>query len=588
MYRRTIVMLGLATLALIVPAALAAEQAPPPAVEWIGKDAVLVVEMSHPQALLDLALGSKVARAVAGVPGYQKAVSGPQFQQLLGLVKYLELRLGNDWQTSVRRLVEGGVTWAAYPDGGSLLIVEAADGRMLEKLHEVFQAIAKGEAAKHGRKDPVASSNYQGVTLWTLGENETHAIVGKRLLLSNRMEVVKAALDLRGQSAERSVTALPAYQAAKKAVGSEAAATAFVNLAMLKQHPGVQKALKQQDANPLAVLLFAGVIEALQQSDWLALGLRVEGDTLTLRAIADAKPAGSDTAASFTRPRQSGEGALPNLAVPRRIAAVSLFRDLHGFYAAKDKLFPERTSGLIFFENMMGIFFTGRDLTEEVFADIRPEMRLVVARQEYDPAIGTPQIQLPAFATILRVRHPKEFGEVIEEAWQKALGLINVTSGQKAQPGLIIDRETHSDTRYTVARFSTAGKKDKAEVDVRYNFRPALAKVGDYVVLSSTDGLAKDLIDALKKESAGAVQPAAQAHSLVAMDNAALAAILTANRQALVRQNMVEKGTTQEQAEGQVDLLTTVLKYLGAVDLDMGRRDGQVQASLKVKLNLGD
>ena len=32
-------------------------------------------------------------------------------------------------------------------------------------------------------------------------------------------------------------------------------------------------------------------------------------------------------------------------------------------------LFPERTSGLIFFENMMGIFFTGRDLTSEVLAE---------------------------------------------------------------------------------------------------------------------------------------------------------------------------------------------------------------------------
>jgi len=586
MYRKAIVVLGLALTALIVQTAKAAEQAPP-AAQWIGKDAVIVVELSHPKPLLDLAMGQKVATAVTAVPGYQKVVSGPEFEQFLGLVKYIELRLGNDWKTAVRKLVEGGAAWAAYPDGGSLLIVEAADGRMLEKLHEVFQAIVKGEAAKQGRKDPVASSQYQGVTLWTFGENEAHAIVGKRLLLSNRMEVLKAALDLRGQSGDKSVNALPAYQAARKAAGSGAAATAFVNLAMLKRHPGVQQALKQ-DANPLAVLLFAGVTEALQQSDWLALGLRVEGETLTLQAVADGKPAGADTAASFTRPRKSNEGALPTPAIPRRIAAVSLYRDLHGFYAAKDKLFPERTSGLIFFENMMGIFFTGRDLTEEVFAEVMPEIRFVVARQEYDPAIGTPEIQLPAFAAIFRVRHPKEFGEVIEEAWQKALGLINVTSGQKAQPGLIIDRETHSDTRYSVARFSTAGKKEKAEVDVRYNFRPALVKVGDYVVLSSTDGLAKDLIDALKKESAGSVQPAAQTHSLVEMDSAALAAILSANRKALVRQNMVEKGTTQEQAEGQVDLFTTVLKYLGRVDLDMGRHNDQVQASLKVKLNLGE
>ena len=60
---------------------------------------------------------------------------------------------------------------------------------------------------------------------------------------------------------------------------------------------------------------------------------------------------------------------MPHLDVPRQIAGASVYRDLHGFYAAKDDLFPERTSALIFFENMMGIFFSGKDLTEEVLDD---------------------------------------------------------------------------------------------------------------------------------------------------------------------------------------------------------------------------
>jgi len=103
----------------------------------------------------------------------------------------------------------------------------------------------------------------------------------------------------------------------------------------------------------------------------------------------------------------------------------SLYRDLHQFYAAKDDLFPDRTSGLIFFENMMGIFFSGRDLTNEVLAETKPEIRFVVAEQEYDPAMGTPQIKLPAFAAILRLRRPEQFNKVAEEAWQKAVPKVN-------------------------------------------------------------------------------------------------------------------------------------------------------------------
>ena len=56
-------------------------------------------------------------------------------------------------------------------------------------------------------------------------------------------------------------------------------------------------------------------------------------------------------------------------------------------FPSKDELFPERTSGLIFFENMMGIFFTGRDLTEEVLAETGSDIRVVVAEQQYDPQV---------------------------------------------------------------------------------------------------------------------------------------------------------------------------------------------------------
>ncbi len=131
-------------------------------------------------------------------------------------------------------------------------------------------------------------------------------------------------------------------------------------------HPPIQAALSK-DSNPLAALLFAGVRDALAQSNWLAMGLKVQGDSLALEASVDGKTS-REGAAEFTLPSGPDDGALPNLSVPRSLAALSFYRDLHGFYAAKDKLFPERTSGLIFFENMMGIFFSGRDLTDEVLA----------------------------------------------------------------------------------------------------------------------------------------------------------------------------------------------------------------------------
>ena len=171
----------------------------------------------------------------------------------------------------------------------------------------------------------------------------------------------------------------------------------FVNMAVLKQAPGLAKALQPKDSNPLAALLFAGITESVSASNWLAVGLRVneKEDTLALQVVTDGAKLDAKGPAAFALPAKREEGAMPNLAVPRQIAGLSLYRDLRRFYGAKDQLFPERTSGLIFFENMMGIFFCGRDLTDDVLAQARPEIRLVVANQQYDRPSAHPRRKFP-------------------------------------------------------------------------------------------------------------------------------------------------------------------------------------------------
>jgi hypothetical protein len=583
MLRRVPASFGLVWPLLLLQTAAAAERLPP-ANQWIAKDALVVLEVTRPKPLLDLALSDKMTAAITSAPAYQKVAAQPGFQQFRGGVKYMEAALRTDWRTGLHSLVDGGVTLAVYPSGALLVVVDAQSPEMLGQLHEVIVNMSKADAKKKNQPSSIVSEKYRGAILWSFGGGESHAIVGGRLLLSNRADAVKAALDQRETPKGLGLASVPAYQAAKQAAPADAVATVFANLAVLKQNPQLKEALASS-GNPLAALLFADVQESLRESNWLALGLSVEGESLALRATMDGKPSGG-TAAAFAQPKP-GEGAFPQLAVPRRIAAMSIYRDLRGFYAAKDKLFPERTSGLIFFENMMGIFFTGRDLTDEVLAETAPEVRFVVAEQQYDPAAGVPQLKLPAFAAVFRLRHAKEFGQVTEEAWQKALGLINFTRGQKAEPGLILDKDTHSGTRYSLAYFSTAGIKDKKD-DVRFNFRPAIARPGDYLVLSSTDGLAKDLIDALKKETAGTIKAVSGAHSMVELDAARLASILTANRAGLVRNNMVEKGSTQAEAEGQIDMLTTLVQYLGHASLAIGGKEGKTQAKLTVKVAIGE
>jgi len=580
--------LTLALAAFLLQTAMAGQSLPdmPARPEWIPQDALISLELSRPRALLDLLAGDKTIAAVTGLPVYQKQVSNPKLSEFLNLVRFLETTLETDWRTGLAKLTGGGITLAVCPEDKVLLIVDAEDERMLERLHETFLNIARSEAEKQGRGDRVASTQYGGVTAWTFDGKEAHAIIGRRLILANRPEGLKAVLEMRAKRGGVSLASKPAYRAAKRQAGSEPVATVFVDLKPIMQIPGFAKLLRGHNENPLPALAFAGIVEAVRDSNWLALGLHSEGSTLAIRASVDGKTVAQTGPATFALAKAPGEGVLPNLSVPRRIAALSLYRDLHQFYAAKDDLFPERTSGLIFFENMMGIFFSGRDFTNEVLAETKPEIRLVVAEQEYDPAIGTPQVKLPAFAVILRLRNPKQFNEVAEEAWQKAVGLINFTRGQQAMAGLIIDRPVYADTMFTVAYFSTAQIEDKTRLDQRFNIRPAIAMPGEYLVLSSTDGLTRDLIDALDRESEMKAEPLADKHSLLEIEGGQLASVLEANREVLVRGDMVKKGTTREDSETGVDMLITLAKFVERIELSIGMNEGLTEARLETKLNL--
>lgn len=549
-----------------------------PAIQAVPSDAVVVLEIPHPELLLDPALGPKVQKLLESRPEYREQVQKPGFQQFRQIVQFIEAQVGTDWKTGVRSLLAGGITLAVHPDGGAVLIVDGRDESLLRKLHEVLVNGTRDSASREGRPDPVVRRDLAGVETWSFDGKEAHALLGRRLVFATRPDVLEATLKvLNAPTTATGISGTKAYGQAREAAGTKAAATLFADLAALRRSPKLQAALTPS-TNPLGALLTGPVLDELGRSNWLSLAMDLEGDRIALTAAMDAPPVAADGPTAFAAPG-AGAGALPNFQVPRQIVGLSAYRDLRAFYTAKDRLFPERTSGLIFFENMMGIFFSGRDLTEEVFAALRPELRFVVAGQAYDPAVGTPQVQVPAFALVARVNDPDAFQAVAEEAWQKAVGLINVTRGQKAEPGLIIDRVTHGDVRFSVAINSPAKGEDPARLPLRYNFRPTLARVGDVMILGSTEGLTRDLIDALKPAATPA--PVAGVHTLVALDGSSLATILQADRDYLVQQNMVEKGSTQAEAERSIDAVIAIARLLNRGELRGWTQDGQARLRLE-------
>ncbi len=548
-------------------------------VQWIPADAPIMMEVSEPMALLDPLLSPEFGKSVT--TELEKRRANLKLQEFQAVVAAVELQLGTDWRTGLRRLVGKGLSFCVGPSGATLLTADGEDEKLLSKLNDIVWQFASSGSDQQNQPEAADSRDYRGVKTWKLGTNEVHALLGSRLVLGNRMSFLRRVLDLRADASGKTLASSALFKAARDAVGKEAVASVFLNLQTLRETPGLKKAL-EEDGNPVTALLLADTKAALRSASWLALGAYVSGDKLILRTYTDGAAPESAKWTSFSTPPEAGTGLLPPLTVPGTIASLSLYRDLHSFYAAKNSLFPERTSGLIFFENMMGIFFSGIDLTEGVLSEVRPDVRVVVAKQQYDPAIGTPATQVPAFAAVLRLKEPQRFGETVEEAWQKAIGLANFTRGQQALPGLIIDKANQDGVKYTISYYRPPADKSSGAVDARYNFRPSLARPGDYVILSSTDALAKDLIDVVKQAPSTPAKTSPAANSLMEVEGPALSAILEANRERMVRKNMVDKGDSREKAESDIQVLLAALGHLDHATLTLRREASRPQAQLEI------
>ncbi len=569
---------GLATLGLTQAASSVGER--PALSAWIPEQASVCVEIYQPGPLLGPLLRASFADKVAALPAYDRRRDSKQIQDLAGIGRLLEGTAGTNWQGAIRKLSSEGFALALGGDNRRLLILGGEDPGLLEQLHAFGRQLAIAEAGKQGQEGRVRSMDHAGVTGWTFDGKEAHALVDQRFLSASDPEVLKMAIDLR-TSGGGGLAARADYQAARRAVGKDATGMVFLDLQRLREAPQFLSALDEQRQNPLVALLLAGLSAPLKSAPWVALGVYLETDELVLRAYAGGDRSQLAPAAFARASGPAGPSPTP-LEVPRRIASLNLYRDLAGFYGAKDTLFPQRTSGLIFFENMMGIFFSGRNLTDEVLAQTQPWIQVVTARQEYDPSIGTPEPQWPAFAVVFELRNPNTFGEVVEEAWQKALGLINFTRGQKALPGLILDRVDHKGTSITVARYSAKEVPDRNHLDARFNVRPSLALAKGHAILSSTDQLARDLVDALAKTPSPEAAAPTGIHTSLRFSGSELAAILKSNRPSLVQANMLKESKPRTEAEITIDTLCILAGWADqlTVQVGQGKRDELLETRL--------
>ena len=523
------------------------------------------------------------------------ALESDKVRQIKDVADLVAGKLGKSPEDALRDLIGGGMVLAAEVDEGKpprfLLIVTPSDPALLKKANEVLLELARKDATEKGKPDPIKQADYRGVTGYSAGPKAAYAIVEDRLVIGDRGETAKVVIDraLDGMGEKGSFADTPEWSSRRAALKPDTLAWGFARLERLRKldpkRYGGGGAAKRP---PQETILLGGWVEAVRKAPWVAATFDWSAERMAAELILPVPPGGRGAAfRGFVPPEGSGAPALAK--PPGMIASVSLWRDLSAVWESRaDLLTPEAVQGLAQLDTFAGQFFGGRDFGTGVLGALTSDWRLVVAMQDYAAMSPVPDVKLPAFALVVDVRPDDEdFAARLKVAFQSFVGLANLGAAQSKAPPLELGSETFEGVTISTTHFMAPAKKandeaedkDKGPVHSRHNFSPSAAQVGGHFILSSSLGLTRDLVKSLK--SPGKPDDATLA---VEAEGAALAGLVDLNRNRLVMQSMLEKGHDKDQAEAEVDMLASLLRYLGHGRLSIQDRDDATRVGLEFSL----
>jgi hypothetical protein len=544
-----------------------------PASKWVSSGAVLYAETPHPAALLDRASDARVRAILDTTPALRGVLESDGVVRLRDGVRLVTDKLGKPWDESVRLLTGGGAVLAVEANEGSepgtVLIVTPTDAAFLRKAVDTLIALAREDAANNGRPDPVKSAEYRGLTGYQVGPKATFAVVKDRLVIADRGDTIKAVVDraLDGLPSGGTVEDSTAWASRKVSVTSDTLAWGFAHLERLRKlDPDKFQLPDKNDGG--ATLMFAGWLETLRHAPWLSGSLAWTDKhlqaALAMPAMKEGRP---ESLKGFIPPKGAGAPGLVN--VPEAILTASLWRDLAAAWEARAELFkPDDADRLGELGANVAQFFGGGDFGKTVLGSTTPDWRLVVAAQDVKTLALVPDVKLPAFALVFDLKPGAEdLATRLKVGFQSLIGRVNIEAAASGNPPLELRTETLEGVTLETSRFVPPTTKDapkdpKEPVHYRHNYTPTFARVGSHVVVSTSHGLARDLVKAFQPATAGAVR--AEDATLVAeADGDALARLVGTNRSSLVQQNMHDKGHDRARAESEVDLMAALLRYLG-------------------------
>jgi hypothetical protein len=272
----------------------------------------------------------------------------------------------------------------------------------------------------------------------------------------------------------------------------------------------------------------------------------------------------------YVGPKASGR-ALPPIELEGSIAALSTYRNISEMWLRAGDLFDQRVNDqLAQADNTLTTLFSGKDFGEDILGAMEPEIRMILTPQAGAAEGLAPAVKLPAFAMVAKLKQPEAMRKELKRIFQSFIGFLNVVGAMEGNPQLDLSSENKDSNPIHWAEYvADADRKYENGWPIQFNFSPAVAFSGDYVIISSTVDLARRLAECELNVGPESKQSLGQANTVLEVDVQAVRDALELNRHALIAQNMLEKGHSRLEASKEIETLMSILELIDRARVDL-------------------
>ncbi len=568
---------GLACLALCAGAARA--DTPPSPLQLMPAKADLLFQVKEPRRLIAAITSFEAVRQLQQFPAAREFLNSTTARRSRQLIAYFERELGAPWPELVERLAGGGaalgVKFGPNPPP-ALLVVRGKDEELMRKFAKVALNVLEQELSRKENAPKVERRAYEGVETVHFDKALHAAVIGPAILVSNNEKALQRGLDLHLGRAKKSVAESKSVAEAEKLLPAGPLASVWVNMRTVQQTPQAKKLYKspRDDANLTG--LFGAILDVLGRTPFAAAGLYREADgfLLTARVPRGRDGMGADSVLHLPPPGKPGSRPLLE---PKGVTfSASYYLNVPSIWEERAKLFNEKQAqALEKFDKTSARFLVGAKMSK-LLTQAGPYQRVVAVNQPKVPYKTQPKTPTGAFAFVTELREPEAFAKSAGAGLRAGAFLASF------QFKLKLVEEDHNGCHIVGYRFPEDAPLKVDVNDLRFNFSPCFARVGDQFVLCSTLELCREMIDLLKKEGTSPGRGAASTERM-RLYAEGIADSTAAGEDALIAQYVLDQAVSPEEARQQARALTAWVRQLGTLTQSTTYTDKEFHYDVRLK-----